>query len=83
MTFLESRCIRAVHYHPATRLLKIWFRNNGPYSFYKVPFHIYLGLLSATASHGDYYHAHIKGRYQSPGYPPEDTFRMLRLPPKP
>lgn len=72
MIYLESRCILAVDYHPATRLLEIWFRNGGgPYHFYGVPGHHYRGLLNATDSHGRYYHAHIKGRFQSPGHSPE------------
>ena len=62
MVKLNSSSIRAVDYDPARRLLRIWFPNNGPYTFFHVPERVFAGLVSA-ASPGTYYNAHIRGRY--------------------
>jgi len=44
--------------------MKIWLRSNGPYSFYRVPGRVFLGLLNA-GSKGSYYHNYLRGRYQA------------------
>ncbi|MEZ5386496.1 MAG: KTSC domain-containing protein [Prosthecobacter sp.] len=62
MTHLNSSAIRAVDYDPASRRMYIWFPNNGPYTFYGVPYHIYQGLITASSA-GSYYNSRIRGQY--------------------
>lgn len=62
MIKLNSSSIRAADYDSSRRLLYIWFRHNGPYTFFHVPEHVFAGLVSA-ASPGTYYNDHIRGRY--------------------
>ena len=62
---LISSAVKAVDYNPETGHLKLWFPDNGPYSFYRVPERIYYGLINAY-SKGSYYNNHIRGRYYLP-----------------
>lgn len=62
MYHLKSTSIKAADYDPANRRLYIWFRDHGPYTFYRVPESVFLGLLRAS-SPGTYYHEKIRGRY--------------------
>ena len=62
---LISSAIEAVDYDPETGHMKLWFPQNGPYSFYRVPEQVYLGLINAY-SKGSYYNNHIRGRYSLP-----------------
>jgi len=62
MIALNSSAIRAADYDSASRLLYIWFPNNGPYTFYGVPEHIFRGLISASSA-GSYYNQYIRGRF--------------------
>jgi hypothetical protein len=59
---VSSSAIRSVAYDPESRRLYISFHSGGPYTFYRVPREIYVGLINAT-SPGTYYHRHIAGRY--------------------
>jgi hypothetical protein len=62
MVTLNSSAIVAADYDSASRLLYLWFPNNGPYTFYGVPESIFYGLISASSA-GSYYNSHIRGRY--------------------
>lgn len=62
MVNLNSSAIRAADYDSASRRLYLWFPNNGPYTFYGVPPHVYAGLISASSA-GSYYNQYIRGRY--------------------
>jgi hypothetical protein len=42
--------------------LTLAFHSGGVYEYYHVPYSEYPALMSAS-SHGKYFHAHIKGRY--------------------
>ncbi len=42
--------------------LTLAFHSGGVYEYYHVPHSEYTALMSAS-SHGKYFHAHIKGRY--------------------
>lgn len=64
MIRLNSDAIKAVDYDPTRRHLRIWFPNNGPYTFYGVPEHIFRGLI-ASSSAGTYYNQYIRGRYNA------------------
>ncbi|WP_411845726.1 KTSC domain-containing protein [Roseibacillus persicicus] len=61
---LNSSAISEVEYNPASRHLKIRFKDSKWYDFVGVPESIYQGLISASSA-GTYYHNHIEGRYQS------------------
>ncbi len=62
MVSLNSSAIVAADYDSDSRRLHIWFPNNGPYTYYGVPEHVFEGLVNA-ASAGTYYSDHIRGRY--------------------
>jgi uncharacterized membrane protein len=64
MIRLNSSAIRAAAYDPATRRMYLWFPNNGPYTFYGVPYHVFQGLISASSA-GSYYNSRIKGKYSA------------------
>ena len=60
MTFVHSSNLAAVGY--AARILKVAFRSGSVYVYFGVPWHVYAGLMSA-ASHGSYFHRHIRMSY--------------------
>ncbi|MCL2838833.1 MAG: KTSC domain-containing protein [Oscillospiraceae bacterium] len=60
MKYVSSSNIYAIGYESST--LHIRFHSGGLYAYYNVPQHIYSNLMNAS-SHGEYFHAHIKGRY--------------------
>lgn len=62
MVTLNSSAIVAADYDPASRLLFIWFPDNGPYTFYDVPPPVFHGLITAGSA-GRYYNQYIRGRY--------------------
>ncbi|MDP1591082.1 MAG: KTSC domain-containing protein [Prosthecobacter sp.] len=64
MLTLNSSAIRAADYDPASRRMYLWFPNNGPYTFYGVPEHVFRGLLSASSA-GSYYNQYIRGNYSA------------------
>jgi hypothetical protein len=63
MTPLASSDLRGADYDPSIATLTIWFHDGSVYEYYTVPHSEYVGLLNAS-SHGQYFHAHIKDRYQ-------------------
>lgn len=60
---VTSSNIRSVGYDPSTATLEIEFHSGGVYQYYGVPDTLYLGLMQA-ASHGSYFHQHIRNRYR-------------------
>ena len=64
MIQLSSSAVVAADYDSARRRLYLWFPNNGPYTFFGVPEHIFRGLISASSA-GSYYNSNIKGRYSA------------------
>lgn len=62
MTTLSSSAIRAVDYNEFTGELTIYFHSSGGYTFYRVPWEIYVGLVSSS-SPGTFYNQYIRGRY--------------------
>lgn len=63
MPLFNSSAIKRAEYDPATQRLQLWFPDDGPYSFCRVPQRIYDGLCRAP-SKGTYYNDHIRDRYQ-------------------
>jgi len=61
MIAVQSSDLRAVDYD-WSGTLTIEFHSGGAYEFYNVPPSEYDGLMNAS-SHGKYFHAHIKNRY--------------------
>ena len=61
MTPLHSSNLAGADYDGQGTLV-IAFRSGGVYQYFNVPHSEYVGLMSAS-SHGEYFHAHIKGRY--------------------
>jgi len=62
MTAVESSDLRAVDYD-WSGTLTIEFHSGGVYEYYNVPHEEYASLMNAS-SHGKYFHAHIKNRYE-------------------
>lgn len=63
MPTLNSSAISRAEYDDQSQVLRIWFVNSGgPYDYYRVPRHVYDGLLRAS-SKGGYFAANIKDRY--------------------
>jgi hypothetical protein len=60
---IQSSDLRSVGYDSANQTLEIEFNSNGIYQYYGVPASVYQGLMGA-ASHGQYFHAHIKDIYR-------------------
>ena len=60
MTPVRSSDIASVGYENGT--LHVRFHSGGLYEYNNVPVSLYNGLMSA-ASRGQYFHAHIRGRY--------------------
>lgn len=63
MISVSSSAISAIGYDPASRQMKIKFKQGETYDFCNVPEHIFNGLISAS-SKGTYYNDHIRDRYQ-------------------
>ena len=59
---VSSSNIKAIGYENATLVIK--FKNGAKYEYYDVPEIVWLSLKSAS-SIGSYYHANIKGVYNS------------------
>ena len=62
MQSVLSSNIRAIGYEPSTSTLEIEFYSGGIYQYRGVPAGKHLALMSA-ASHGGYFHAHIRNQY--------------------
>ena len=63
MPYLNSSAVKRAEYDQETERMQLWFADDGPYDFCRVPKHIYEGLLRAP-SHGRYYTDNIRDRYQ-------------------
>ena len=61
MTAVQSSNLAAIDYD-WSGTLTIAFHSGSVYEFYRVPPSEYNGLMSAS-SHGEYFHAYIKNRY--------------------
>ena len=61
MTAIQSSHLAAIDYD-WSGTLTIAFHSGGVYEYYHVPSSEYDVLMNAS-SHGEYFHAHIKGRY--------------------
>lgn len=58
-----SNAIHRAEYDDNTSTLHLWFvQTGGPYSYYRVPPHVYAGLCKAS-SKGSYFNDHIRERY--------------------
>jgi hypothetical protein len=62
MTRVSSSAINAVGYDQETQQMQIKFVQGRTYIFYRVPQHIFDGLLYA-GSKGTYYNRHIRDKY--------------------
>ena len=62
MIHVASTAIEEVAYDAAQRHLTIRFIHGGRYTYLDVPARVARGLLAA-ASHGRYFHDHIRDRY--------------------
>lgn len=62
-----SSDIRSIGYDGENQVLEIEFNSGGVYQYYSVPRVVYNGLMNA-ASHGKYFHTHVK-----------DAFRCQRI----
>jgi hypothetical protein len=60
---LISSDLRGAEYDSASATLTIVFHDGSVYEYHTVPHSEYIGLPNAV-SHGQYFHAHIKYRYQ-------------------
>ena len=59
---VTSSNIKSIGYDVATSTLEVEFHNGGVYQYSGVPESVYVGLMQA-ASHGSYFHQHIRDRY--------------------
>ena len=62
MVPVRSSDIAAIGYDATSGTLHIRFNSGGLYAYYNVHDAVYRGLMGA-GSHGRYFHAHIRGRY--------------------
>jgi len=60
---VSSSDISSIGYDPTSRTLDIEFNSGGTYQYFNVPESTYNALMSA-ASHGSYFHHHIKDHYR-------------------
>jgi hypothetical protein len=61
-TSVNSEAIRSVGYEQRSSLLEIEFTLGEVYRYHRVPQAVFMALM-ATASHGAFFDARIKGRY--------------------
>lgn len=63
MHYFNSSAVSAASYNGHTGTLTLWFTSGGQgYDYYRVPLHVFEGLLSA-ASKGAYFNAFIRDQY--------------------
>lgn len=62
MIAVASSNLAGVDYSDWTGILTIAFHSGGIYEFDAVPRSVFVGLMQAQ-SHGKFFHAHIKNRY--------------------
>lgn len=63
LPYFNSSAIKRAEYDASAMRLKLWFPDDGPYDFCRVPQHIYDGLLKAV-SKGKYYNDYVRDNYQ-------------------
>ncbi len=61
-TPVTSSDLVSVGYDPSSKTLEIEFKESRVYQYYDVPAETYSGLMAAP-SHGKYFHAYIKDKY--------------------
>jgi len=61
-TQVQSSNLRSIGYDAETQTLEIEFTSGGVYQYYGVSSATFQGLMNA-ASHGTYFHQHIKNNY--------------------
>lgn len=61
---IKSSNLKTVGYDPVKRTLEVEFHSGAVHHFHDVPPEHHVGLLGAL-SPGSYFHAHIKGRFNS------------------
>lgn len=60
---VRSSAISDIGYDPATRRMKIRFKQGDTYDFCRVPLNVFEGFLAAS-SKGAYYDRYIRDRYK-------------------
>jgi hypothetical protein len=60
---VDSEAMREIDYDPGSRVLRIRFADGGWWRYFEVPASVHEGLIAA-ASHGRYFHEHIRGRFR-------------------
>lgn len=60
---VSSSNLSRIRYDEARAVLEIEFQGGRVYQYFDVPRHVYEGLRVA-ASHGTYFHDHIRGYYR-------------------
>jgi len=61
---LNSSNLLGCKYDRATQVLTVQFREGAVYDYANVPYEVYEGLMNA-GSKGQYFHRHIKARYDA------------------
>lgn len=61
---VSSSTIASVGYDPDRHLLEIEFKKGGVYDYFGVP-HALFDQLMAAASHGSFFHHHIRNQFQT------------------
>lgn len=61
---VSSSHLARIRYQESSRTLEVEFRDGSVYQYFDVPESEFRGLLSATESHGKYFHEHIRENYR-------------------
>lgn len=64
ITITRSGMINKIAYDESEKLLTLTFNSGGAYSYKDVPKEVFDALLAAESA-GKYFHAHIKGKYET------------------
>lgn len=60
----RSGMVKTITYNHADKLLTLEFSSGGSYEYEDVPKEVFEGLIGAESA-GKYFHANIKGKYES------------------
>jgi len=60
---VRSSNIKSIGYDEETKVLEVEFHDGSVYQYYSVPASVHQGLMAA-ASHGNYFHNHIRDEYR-------------------
>ena len=60
---VRSSNIKSIGYDEETKVLEVEFHDGSVYQYYSVPASVHQGLMAA-ASHGNYFHKHIRDEYR-------------------